>query len=646
MLNRVAGSLCVAAALTCFAAANAPDAFAKTPAPAPSASPSPTASPKLKRLTFTAQGFLSATNQQFVGPGTVPPEGAGFATRAQGASALAPSSPYDYASGEPLTTGFGFSEGIRIRPAYQFSPKYRVGVTIDYGTVSGSGNVVNYWGEPLVSQLNPNLGQRQISVPPAFTTHNGQDPVKGGILGIENATIESVDGNTQLRAGWINLRQGEDYVFKAPNVTNEAGSAAWVLPGTVSDGSPSIDAYGTTDPTFRLHGIDFYYKHDIDSVELTDADLPTLPGTPARVTSASFKIDHGEGLTYGAQVTHVVTGGAPVLAQVLYGGIGVPGFTVPAPQGPVPFSLLGGQRNTLFGASASVPLGFSTDVTAKFGYSDYAADGTVFNANTTQGGYYYAKLHHGFSAFDLSAEAVRFEATYAPTQIPYGTLENIFSAQWAYPHNVAPGYYSLADTSMVGPNRQGFRLSGTTELAGVEVRLAYGSYDQIQAYTGANAYQPGFVEPFFTPQLNGFAGLGREQRTAANFAFHPKIFDVSLDFTDAVITRSSLNPGDAVAMEVPAANLTFSRMLNPRLFADIGAGRYALYGSYANSGPANVDLAQNVVYAGIEYASNPKQVYHLQYRLYSTRGSAAGIFGPSDPAFHGPQLLLEQRFSL
>lgn len=631
--------LCIAAVFVCFASGLA-EANA---APAPS--PEPSASPKIRRLTVAAHGYVSATNQQFIGPGTTPIEGPGFVA----GSRVAPSTPYDFTSGGPLTTGFGFIEAIVISPSYTITPDLSVTANIDFGTIGGSGNVASYWGEQALPQINPHVGQRQINVPPAFATHNGQDAVKGGIVGVESGELATRDGSFSLRAGWIDQKQSESYVFAAAPVTNTSGNLAPQLTDSLSDGPPSIDAFVPLARQLPLHGIDAYYKHGVASLEATDADLPTLPGTPARATTFSLKLDHRQGLNYGFEVAHVKTGGFPIVTDTLSGGIGGPGMVFVAPgypgSGSLVQSLLGGQTTTIVGASANVPLANSTDVSAKFAYSMYGADGTRSSAKSTGGGYYYGKIHHGFGGFEIAAEVMKYDPSYAPIQVPYGTLENVWSAPYAYPHNAAKSFYTINDSTLVGPNRQGFRLSGATDLRGVDVRLAYANEDQINVFDAGNAQQPGFIEPYFTPELGGAASLGNEQHSSASLAWHPKFADVNLDLTDVVTTRASLHPSDAVAMNYPSALLTLSRPLNPRLFGAVGAGTFGLHGSYDNSGPNNVDLEQDVVFAGLQYSNDGKQIYHLQYRMYSVKGAPTTAFGRS-PAYHGPQIIFEQRFKL
>ena len=118
---------------------------------------------------------------------------------------------------------------------------------------------------------------------------------------------------------------------------------------------------------------------------------------------------------------------------------------------------------------------------------------------------------------------------------------------------------------------------------------------------------------------------------------------------------------DGVAMEYPSEVLTLSRQLNRRLFAAVGAGRTAEFGAYNTLGSPNVDLTENVIFVGLDYGKDDKQIYHLGYRLYSANGipascvptaldpTGACINGSpigNSPAFHGPQVTFSEVFKI
>ncbi len=87
-------------------------------------------------------------------------------------------------SSAPQTTGQGLSQDFLLKPIYAVTRNLDVTATIGYGSASGTGNVVNYYGDALMPSINPNIGSRAFSLTPAFPTHNGQDPVSAIRVGV------------------------------------------------------------------------------------------------------------------------------------------------------------------------------------------------------------------------------------------------------------------------------------------------------------------------------------------------------------------------------------------------------------------------------------------------------------------------------
>ncbi len=86
------------------------------------------------------------------------------------------------------------------------------------------------------------------------------------------------------------------------------------------------------------------------------------------------------------------------------------------------------------GIGATFDLPAASDGELRYGYSCYSAVGVANpTPGCTNGNYYDAKVHHGFAHFDVQVEGVRFEPTYAPAVLDYGTLENVWSYPAAFP---------------------------------------------------------------------------------------------------------------------------------------------------------------------------------------------------------------------
>lgn len=630
--------LFVAAAIligaTAFAAParaqNSPDAAGT----APSATPSPIATTKPpSRFNLTIDTYTSGTNQQMVGPGTTPAEASNFAA----GGVPGPGTPYDMFSGRPLVTGQGLSQDFLLKPVYAFSPAVDVTTTIGYGSASGTGNVVNYWGDAIMPTINPNLGSRAFTLTPAFPTHNGQNPVSATDLGFLSGSVLDHFGNWALTAGWFSLHQNLPWALSQAPWTNEPFQLAPQLPQSVGEGPPTDDVLKEGPTLLPISGADFWIKDNITTIEVASADLPAPSTSPARILTASLLQDHGGGLRYSLEVTGLNTSG-PDTGQVLFGG----GATL---VNNVPVSTVQGQHMFVVGLGTAFPFATS-DAELRYGYSCYNANGSAITTPTCTGGnYYYAKLHHGFSKFDLALEGVRFEPTYAPAVLDYGTLENVWTYPAAWPGTWLRGNYQLVDNSEVGPNRQGGKLTGTTIVAGVEVRLAFAEYSQVQPYAANVALTPGFVDPYFLPQVTAPGTTGTEQHFEGWFNYHAGFGDITLDLGQVNTWRAAPagQPQDNVSMQYPMGVLTVARNFGPKVFGAAGVGRFGLNGQFDTSGPNNAQLAEDLVFAGLELRSNGTTGYGLEWRLYSVEGSPT-IPGGLSPAFHGPQILFYQRF--
>jgi len=608
-------------------AQNAPPASA-----APSPSPVPTTKPPSK-FNLGIDTYTSGTNNQMVGPGTTPAEGPNFAAGMQ----PAPGTPYDMFSGGPLVTGEGLSQDFLLKPSYAVSPAIDVSTTIGYGSASGTGNVVNYWGDAIMPSINPNLGSRAFTLSPAFPTHNGQNSVNGTKLGFLSGSISEHNGNGALTVGWFSLHQNVPWALSQAPWTNVPFQLAPQLPQSIGDGPPTDDVLKEGPTQLPLSGADFWVKDDITTLEVASADLPAPSTSPARILTASLLQDHGGGLRYSLQVTGLNTSG-PDTGTMLFGG----GATL---VNNVPLSTVQAQHMFVVGLGAAVPLGTS-DGELRLGYSCYNAVGAAISTTGCTGGnYYYGKLHHGFSKFDLTLEGVRFEPTYAPAVLDYGTLENVWSYPAAWPGTFLRGDYQLVDNSEVGANRQGGRISGTTIVAGVEVRLAFAQYSQVQSLDASTAFTPGFLEPYFLPQVTAPGTIGTEQHFEGWFNYRASWANVTLDLGQVNAWRPAPagQPQDNVSMQYPSGVLTLSRDFGPKIFGAAGVGRFGLNGQFDTSGPNNASLAENLVFAGLELRSNGTTGYGVQWRLYSVNGSPT-IPGGLSPAFHGPQILFYQRF--
>ena len=647
------GRLSLAVGLFCAVAsfASAEDAVAPSDlsvAAVPKASPSPASSPSAgptkapKRFTIHGDGYLNAINQQMKGEGLKPPEGPAFSA----GSVIAPNSPYDLFSGAPLGSGFGFHQALKISANYSVSKRLDLTALVGYGSVSGNANTTGYWGNQLMPTLNAHLGYRSASLPVGFDTHNGQNATQASRISVLEGTLITRDGNSGLRVGYFDLRQTNKFVFESAPQTNSPAALAPILPESLGDGAPLMDAMAPFSATLPLHGIDGFTKIKDATLEFSDAELPALPGTHARVRTGSIFVNRDPSTKFSLQYASVNIGGATIGTTTLFGGNPT---VVGSFQGLLPFSTLDAQRQTIIGGSAQFRLPNSFDALIEYSTSTYSADGVATPAiSNVQGSYAHGQLRRGFGAFELALDGYRFDPHYATTILPYGTLENVWSSAYSWPGPWLKGNYQLVDNTAVGVNRQGFRVKGISAFGKSEVRVSYAQFDQISPFNSANGLSTGFVEGYYLPQLTS-AGttLGHQKQYAAFVALHPSFGDVTVDFTEDTQHRDATrsNPQEAVSIDYPAYVFTFSRQLNPRLLGALGYARYVTNGSFSNTGANNAETDQRVYFIGGQFSKDGKNAYHLQYRYYANNG-LPNIPGAPGPQFHGGQFILEQRFHL
>jgi hypothetical protein len=623
-----------AASVLGFTALGGTGLASAAPAAQATASPSPEPSKKPSVFSMKIDTYTSATNQQFVGPGISPPEAATFA---QG-GVQAPISPYALFSGAPLVTGQGTAQDFLLTPTFAVNPHIDAAVTIGYGSASGTGNVINYWGDPIMPSINPNLGVKAFTLAPAFPTHNGADAASATRLGFLSASVTEHSGLGGLTIGWFSPHQVVPFAFAPPPGENTPFQPVPQLANNIGDGTPSIDVLKAPPPILPLSGVDLWLKDGIATLEFASGILPAPVTSTARAQTLSAIFDHGNGLSYSAELAGLTTNG-PETARVLFGSNGqlVNG---------VPQSTVYGQHMAVLGLGATLPLGVS-DGSFRYGYSCYGANqgAAISTGNCTSGNYYYGKIHHGFTHFDLSLEGERYEPNYAPALLDYGTIENVWQSPAALPSTWLLGDYSFVGGAIGGANRQGARLSTTFIIAGVEVRFAVAGYTEISPLDTSTAFTPGFVEPYFLPQNVAHGNLGNEQRYEGWFSYHAKFGDIVLDLSQVNTSRTAPagSPGDRVSMSYPSGVFSITRPFGPKVTGSAGVGRFALNGQFDTSGPNNASLAQDLVFAGVQLRSNATSGYGLEYRLYSTQGNPSLPGGPS-PAYHGPQIQFYQRF--
>ncbi len=613
-------------------------AASPSPSASPSASPSPKPRPGTWRIGLDAHTtFIS---QGASGPGLAPPEAAGFAA----GSPVSPLTPYDVFSSAPIVPGNASESALYVRSQY-FGRAFDATLTAGAGYVRGSVTNASYWGESLFPTINPHLGAQALPYRIVFPAHAGGDDGTAFAASVLSGSIATKDGSLVLRGGWFDLAQTAPFVFVQPPVTNAVPSVGIATPETLGDGPPTLDAWPTPAPALPLHGVDLVAKRGIATAELTDAALPALPGTPARMRSASLSVDHGDGTKYSVQYLAIATGGDLVSTTVLYGGDPT---VVNSPQGSLPVSLIGGQRERVAGASAAFHASRALDAVVELGRSWYDADHVAEPGTERPGTYAHAGVSRTVRRATASVDLYRNEAYYADALLPYGVPENVWSVAWSWPGQWLKSNYQLINDFPVNINRQGYRLKYSVKGGGspLDVRVSYASFAQIAPITTANALRAGFIDGFFLPQLPGSATLGRQQQYGLYAAWHAAFADVTFDYAEDTMRRPPPAgiPSDDVSYDNPEAVLTVARHVGSRVLVTAGIARYGMRGSFEQP-YTNVDFAERIGFAGAQLVESTHAATQITLRRTIFGGIPSRLGGPP-PDFTATSLILEQRYKI
>jgi hypothetical protein len=599
------------------------------------ASPSPTATPR-PRFALHASGSNVFIDQATAGPGTTPPEAAGF----KAGLPLSPMSPYDYFSSAPVTPGVS---GIA---QYELTGTLRTAgadysATLGIGGLTGSVTNDAYWGEPFIANLDIHDLSRVVPYSIAFPTHAGQDDASAFGASLLGASVNAPDGSWRVRGGYFDLLQTDRFVFTPPALTSVTPSLGPTVAETLGPGMPSIDAWPSSPTALPLLGADAYARDGSGSFELTDALLPSLANTSTRLTMGSFCDDRGAFGRYSIQIANVRTSGDPILTTTYFG---IDPVVYHTPQGRLFTSLLQNQVETIGGIRALVHPVRHWDVLAELGRAWYAT-GLASHPGTSQpGNYEHFGLSRHFGDGTATIEYHRFDPTYATIVLPYGIPENVWSVAWSWPGVWLKSTYQVVDNSVVGANREGFHFRYDRPGTPIEFHAEYGDWRQIVPETFANAARIGFVDGFFLLQKNAYPTFGHDRQLGLYVAWHLARDDVAFDGVEDVLNRAAA-PGqavDTVAIRAPQFVVSWSHHFSGSLLAAGGYGRYEAIGTWATT---PVDAVYGMVFAGVQFATGLHTALLVEARRYGLVGLPSAP-GGLPPTLRGTQLVVDQRVSL
>jgi len=599
----------------------------------------PTPPPVSRQLGLHTHADFSATyiDQNTTGTGQVGPESSGFIN----GSPLSPNTPYDFFSSAPEVPGIAGMTQMTTTATLSLR-KFDIRIIGAIASVQGSVTNASYWGENLMPTLNPHLGSQALPYAIIFPTHPGQDDASAVRASLLSGSLATANGALHAQGGWFDLTQTNRCIFAPPALTNVNPTIAYAPAESLTSGLTGLASWQPTSSALPLHGIDLSESHGITSYEITHAALPSLPGEAATLSMGSAVVDHGEGTRYSVQMLHATTNGASFLTTVPFGVN--PQFTQTT-QGNLPTSTLSGQHQGIAGFSAAFHLDtrHHVDALTEVARSWYSADPVANPGSQRPGGYYHLGLSQKKTRTGAFFDLYRMEARYAPMILPYGVAENQWSAAFAWPGQWLKSNYQLIDNSVLGVNRQGYRLRYDIDKGPLELHTEYTSLRQIDPETTVTSTQSGFVDGYYLPQSPNVATLGTQKRYAFWCAWHPHIGDLTLDFVDDVLARpfAATEPSDAVSYHVPQVVVSYGKHFSDRVALSVGLGRYGMKGTFSEP----IDITERLFFLGTEVKQSALSSLLITYRRSAVNGISTVPMGPS-PNFSGSLLLIEQRLAL
>ena len=599
----------------------------------PSSSPSPSPTPGFSLHVHGANVFVS---QGESGPGLAPPEAPAFADGLP----LSPMSPYDWFSSAAQTPGnagmlqYLIDANERMRTV-TFAAHVLVGA---YG---GDLNNLMYWSEPWQGPLDPHEGHSPIDYAINFPQSGGAG-IEGGSAQVVPyaASLATNDGAWKISGGYIDLTQTDRFVFAPPAVTNANPSIGVQTAETLGPGMPNVDAWNASAQSLPLLGADLVSTRGQSTVELTDALLPVLQGTQARLTMGSYVIDRGDVGRFSAQVVNIATSGAPILTTTFFGADQT---LYPGSQGRLFSSLLADQAQTIAGIRGFFHPLRGDDVLIELGEGWYHDGLAALPGTQSPGSYEHFALTRHFDAnADGGVEYYRFDPRYADVILPYGVPENVWSVAWSWPGQWLKSTYQAVDNTIVGINREGYRAHADYTHGRLELHADAYVWRQIEPNTLANSSQEGWIDGFFLPQFDADATLGWQRQAGLYAAWHWQTNDLVVDSVWDRSYRPAIDPADLVSMNYPQVVGTLQHHWNKRMVASIGYARYSANGYWSTTPVLGI---YGAAFIGGEWDFTNGQQLLVALRRYGLTGLPSEPGGPA-PTVRGTALVVDQRIQL
>ncbi|HTX56489.1 MAG TPA: hypothetical protein VMD47_05230 [Candidatus Acidoferrales bacterium] len=604
--------------------------LAQTASPTPSPSPAP-------GFSLHAQGANLFVSQGESGPGLSPPEAPAF----KAGLPLSPMSPYDWFTSAAQTPG----NAGELQYVLDLNDRMRA-VTFDaqvlVGAYGGDLNNLMYTAEPWAGPLDPHEGHSPIDYAIDFPTSGGQGIEGGDAQAVlpYNASVSTNDGAWKLRGGYVNVAQTDLFVFDPPAVTNDDPSVGVQTAETLGPGMPNVDAWTPSPATLPLLGADLVKTQGASTVELTDALLPVLQGTQARLAMGSYVLDRGDGGRFSAQVANIATSGEPIFTTTYFGADQT---LYPGSQGRLFSSLLADQVQTMAGIRGFMHPWHGDDVLVELGEGWYH-DGLAALPGTQSPGTYehYAFTRHFNAIADFGVEYYRFDPRYADVILPYGVPENIWAVAWSWPGQWLKSTYQAVNNEQIGINREGYRAHADYVRGRFEAHADTYVWRQVEPATISNTSIEGWIDGYFLPEYDADATRGFQRQAALYAAWHWTNDDIAIDGVWDRSYRPAIDPFDLVSMNYPQIIGSLQHHWKKKMVAAIGYGRYSANGMWSQT---PVQGIYGVAFAGGEWDFTNGRQLLVQVRRYGLTGLPSETNGPP-PTVRGTVLVVDQRIQL
>lgn len=560
-----------------------------------------------------------------------------------------PQTPYEFFSGTPGFTGTGAQADLDLDLQYE-KKALRYSLEVGAESYDGSGPNILYLGEPMMPASNPFMDSR---IQRLHSYLGLSDTVGTSRTSVLSASVGARGGSWGMTGGWFLPQHTLGFVFAPPPLPNTPPAVAPQLPESAGASALNLTKWNEQWPSLPLQGIDAWMHEPRYDAEFVDASLPTLFYSPgfsndARVKTLFVGFPSRHGVQFAVQAARVdqdsLGAYSPIPAGVMWGADEETSVGV---EGPQPESDVFGQRSTLVGVSARLPIASNTSLLAEIGRSWFSAQYFSAPGRPTPGGYYHVGATRSWNSSCVSLDLYRFEPTYAPNVLAYGNFLNIWPVAWAWPANWLKNSYQLVENDQASTNRQGFRARYDHSGARFSYGIGYAQFAQVTPYDAATARQPGFTDPFFTSLDDAYLSYrGTQRQISGTLQWRATWLTASLDAVEDFLRRPAPAAfvDEKIDLDVPQYLLTISHS-GPRAVYAIGEGRFALDGCFAVCSLTKVQVGQRMYFAGVNLAVAPRSMWLLEWRRYVTDGLPFGDLTVS-PAYTGTRIILEERFTL